>query len=169
MCFELVRVHLSLNELKLVKAVPQVWVVRHCPGFCLPIADKRVVGPSLCIQQRSHQHKALVHRACYSSSQRTRTRWDQLWENRRDNKLIRCSKNFVFQQLTLRQINLSAIQYYKALCGYHLVKVEVEKFVSLLPFSQVPIFSDNIFGVCYLFSFTFKIYLGAEMTTGILN
>ena len=31
-----------MNELKLVKAVPQVWVVRQCPGFCLPIADKRL-------------------------------------------------------------------------------------------------------------------------------
>ena len=49
-----------------------------------------------------------------------------------------------------------------ALCGYPLVKLPVENFGPLLPFSWVLIISDKIFGVCYLCSFTFKIYLGSR-------
>ena len=56
-----------------------------------------------------------------------------------------------------------------ALCGYPLVKVPVENFCLSPPFSRVPIFSDRIFGVYYIISFTFQDIFVAKMTTSILN
>ena len=59
-----------------------------------------------------------------------------------------------------QNIELDTLLHCIALCGYPLVKFPVETFGPLLPFSWVLIISDKIFGVCYLCSFTFKMYLG---------
>ena len=52
-----------------------------------------------------------------------------------------------------------------ALCGYPLVKMELEiqtRFLPRLPFFQDTIISDNTFGMNIWFSFTFNIFSGQD-------
>ena len=100
-----------------------------------------------------------------SSSSRIDCTWTCKTRLSQRNKVQRstCTPRYLDRQLWLWKA-LDCITF-NALCGYPLVKMELEiqtRFLPRLPFFQDTIISDNTFGMNIWFSFTFNIFSGQD-------